>query len=360
MVYGLHRRQRDRWLVSGAGMGVISKPSFSWSLSRQHVFERCKRQYWYRYYGYWHGGPETFPEDSDRIQLLKQRTSTAEWLDRSVHRAIADYLVGDESPELVQANMEQCMRDEFAASASRRFREPGQATSFGLLVHELESSDAEPLLEASIDQAMWALQGFFALGLRRWLHYAKKKHGYILIDHPMGPSFDHNLKVKVPEIGWVRTLFVAVPDFAVIEPGGQACLLDWRTGILPVTGEIDDTRYDLAVQSLWLTLELKRQGWRLADAADDPGLLEVRYVNAQTAYLPTGASYGALLPASALPEVAQKVCASIGSMIALCTEVESERDVARTWVPYDACDPVSQAPACRGCAFATICDGAVS
>ena len=44
---------------------------FSWSKSRDEIFQTCPRQYYFNYYGYWGGWQKDAPERIRQIYLLK-------------------------------------------------------------------------------------------------------------------------------------------------------------------------------------------------------------------------------------------------------------------------------------------------
>jgi len=48
------------------------KNEFSWSISRDRVFQTCPRQYYFNYYGYWGGWETDAPERTRQIYVLKQ------------------------------------------------------------------------------------------------------------------------------------------------------------------------------------------------------------------------------------------------------------------------------------------------
>ena len=61
---------------------------FSWSKSRNGVFDECKRRYFYQYYGSWGGWDATAPAEVRRLYVLKQLASRQMWAGRVVHDAI--------------------------------------------------------------------------------------------------------------------------------------------------------------------------------------------------------------------------------------------------------------------------------
>ena len=48
------------------------KNEFSWSISRDRVFQTCPRQYYFNYYGYWDGWETGAPAKTRQIYILKQ------------------------------------------------------------------------------------------------------------------------------------------------------------------------------------------------------------------------------------------------------------------------------------------------
>ena len=51
-------------------MASVLKNDFSWSLQRFTMFERCKREYFYHYYGSWEGWNENAEERQEVTQVL--------------------------------------------------------------------------------------------------------------------------------------------------------------------------------------------------------------------------------------------------------------------------------------------------
>ena len=63
---------------------------FSWSRSRDHTFQECRRKYFYHYYGAWGGWDASAPPEVRRLYVLKQLASRQQWAGRTVHDAIED------------------------------------------------------------------------------------------------------------------------------------------------------------------------------------------------------------------------------------------------------------------------------
>src|SRR5687767_6170236 len=61
---------------------------FSWSRSRDHAFQECRRKYFYHYYGAWGGWEAGAAEEVRRLYILKQLASRQQWGGRVVHDAL--------------------------------------------------------------------------------------------------------------------------------------------------------------------------------------------------------------------------------------------------------------------------------
>ena len=55
------------------------KNEFSWSISRDRVFQTCPRQYYFNYYGYWGGWEINAPQRVKQIYVLKQLKNRYMW-----------------------------------------------------------------------------------------------------------------------------------------------------------------------------------------------------------------------------------------------------------------------------------------
>ncbi|MCF7875796.1 PD-(D/E)XK nuclease family protein, partial [Candidatus Bipolaricaulota bacterium] len=65
------------------------KNTFSWSNSRLQAFQRCKRKYYFQYYGFWGGWEEDASERVQTIYLLKKLKNRHMWKGTIIHEAIA-------------------------------------------------------------------------------------------------------------------------------------------------------------------------------------------------------------------------------------------------------------------------------
>lgn len=99
------------------------KNEFSWSNSRNSLFEECKRKYYYQYYGFWGGWSKVKADKVTRtLYVLKHLQNRWLWKGTAVHNEIAKILkqlvsTGNLTPiETSLARVTDLMRDEFRFS----------------------------------------------------------------------------------------------------------------------------------------------------------------------------------------------------------------------------------------------------
>jgi len=101
---------------------------FSWSKSRDEVFQTCPRQYYFNYYAYWGGWDRNAPERIRQIYSLKQLKNRYMWAGGKVHSCIKHTLrnlqrgisVLDVN-DIVSLTINQ-MREDFRSSREGRYR----------------------------------------------------------------------------------------------------------------------------------------------------------------------------------------------------------------------------------------------
>lgn len=64
----------------------------TWSVSRDRLFQTCRRAYWYTYYGSWGGWETNAPPRVRQLYILKNMTNLAMWGGSIVHDVIAEAL----------------------------------------------------------------------------------------------------------------------------------------------------------------------------------------------------------------------------------------------------------------------------
>lgn len=72
---------------------MMQRPPFSWSKSRKEIFDKCQRQYWYQYYGYWNGWSIKSSLDTRAIYFLRNLVPLDAIVGVIVHEIIKDFLL---------------------------------------------------------------------------------------------------------------------------------------------------------------------------------------------------------------------------------------------------------------------------
>jgi hypothetical protein len=122
---------------------------FSWSKSRDEIFQICPRQHYFNYYGYWGGWEKGAPERIKQIYLLKNLKNRFMWAGEKVHDCIKHTLknlhrgISILKPDdIVSITLNQ-MRDEFRSSKERRYHQYPKTCALFEHEYEVEIDDAK-------------------------------------------------------------------------------------------------------------------------------------------------------------------------------------------------------------------------
>jgi CRISPR/Cas system-associated exonuclease Cas4 (RecB family) len=103
------------------------KNEFSWSVTRDRVFQTCPRQYYFNYYGYWDGWEIEAPERTRQIYILKNLKNRYMWTGSKVHDCIKHTLTNLQRgisvldvDQIISITLNQ-MRKEFRSSREKRY-----------------------------------------------------------------------------------------------------------------------------------------------------------------------------------------------------------------------------------------------
>jgi hypothetical protein len=192
---------------------------FSWSRSRDGVFQECKRRYYYQYYGAWGGWAADAPDDVRRLYILKQLASRQMWAGRIVHDAIEMALNvfrqgGDVPVEPFIRDAIERMRAEFRSSRAARYRE--QPKTLALFEHEYNLDLRDEVWKVLAASVQTCLRNFFGLPLLTEIRRTPPEHW----------SVEHWSKTFVFE----GTPMWSAPDFGYWTQDGRLALVDWKTG----------------------------------------------------------------------------------------------------------------------------------
>jgi hypothetical protein len=192
---------------------------FSWSRSRDGVFQECKRRYFYQYYGAWGGWASDAPADVRRLYVLKQLASRQMWAGRIVHDAVELALNvfregGDLPVEPFVRDAVARMRAEWRGSKAGHYHQSPKLTA--LFEHEYRVDLRDEVWRTLALSVQTCLRNFFRLPLLAEIRKTSSAHW----------SVEHWSKSFVFE----GTPVWSAPDFGYWTPEGRLALVDWKTG----------------------------------------------------------------------------------------------------------------------------------
>jgi hypothetical protein len=192
---------------------------FSWSRSRNNVFEECKRRYFYHYYGSWGGWEAGVAEEIRRLYILKQLATRQMWGGRVVHDAIemALHIFGagrDVPVEPFIADAVERMRGDWRSSRAGRYKDSPK--TLALYEHEYAIDLKPEAWQALSRNVTSCLRNFFRLPLLAEIRKTAPEHW----------SIEHWTKV----LDFEGTPIWIAPDFGFWTEAGRLALIDWKTG----------------------------------------------------------------------------------------------------------------------------------
>lgn len=209
---------------------------FSWSKTRDGIFNKCNRMYYFKYYGSW-GGWEDFADDRTReIYMLSKLKTRQMWAGEKVHNCIGALIkqimwgverIGIE--KVVEKTVDE-MRKEFLNSKRRNYLK--KPKSFGLFEHEYDIEVVDSEWKANTDLVVECLKTFFNSNVFNII-YNLSKESYLEVENLATFNLhDINVYVKL--------------DFAYLE-NSEIVIYDWKTGKL----EEDKHKLQLSCYSLY-------------------------------------------------------------------------------------------------------------
>jgi CRISPR/Cas system-associated exonuclease Cas4 (RecB family) len=196
------------------------KNEFSWSISRDRLFQTCPRQYYFNYYGYWGGWDLNAPERTRQIYILKQLQNRHMWVGEKVHDCIKHTLTNLQRgisvldvDQILDITLSQ-MREDFRSSREKRYH--ARPKSCALFEHEYTVPISDDDWKKTTDNMEQCLRNFYAsetfsmlkeLPRNMWLEVEDFSSFYL-----------NNTKV------W------AVLDCSFRTEDGGVTIIDWKTG----------------------------------------------------------------------------------------------------------------------------------
>jgi hypothetical protein len=192
---------------------------FSWSRTRDNVFQECRRRYYYQYYGAWGGWDADADPAVRRLYILKQLATRQMWAGRLVHEAIERSLLalrdghGLSESSLVEATVRQ-MREEWRGSRAGVYRQAPKRPS--LFEHEYGVAIRDGEWQALRDHVMRCLRNFHRLP--------------VLAEIKRTPTDRWIFIEDIGSFPFEGTRVFTAPDFGYWNQADRLQLLDWKTG----------------------------------------------------------------------------------------------------------------------------------
>jgi CRISPR/Cas system-associated exonuclease Cas4 (RecB family) len=196
------------------------KNEFSWSISRDRIFQTCPRQYYFNYYGYWGGWETGAPERTRQIYILKQLQNRYMWAGAKVHDCINHTLTNLQRgisvldvDQIVDITLNQ-MREEFRSSREKRYLTHPKTCA--LFEHEYEVPISDADWKKTADNMELCLRNFYTSETFSMLKELPKQMWLGVEDFS---SFHLN-----------NTKIWAVLDCSFRNDDAGITIIDWKTG----------------------------------------------------------------------------------------------------------------------------------
>ena len=196
------------------------KNEFSWSISRDRIFQTCPRQYYFNYYGYWGGWENDAPPRNRQIYILKQLQNRYMWAGAKVHDCINHTLTNLQRgisvldvDQIVEITLNQ-MREEFRLSREKRYLTHPKTCA--LFEHEYEVPILDADWKKTADNVEACLRNFYSSETFEMLKSLPQQMWLEVEDFS---SFHLN-----------NTKIWAVLDCSFRTEDGGITIIDWKTG----------------------------------------------------------------------------------------------------------------------------------
>jgi hypothetical protein len=226
--------------------GLVNE--FSWSRSRDNLFQECRRKYFYHYYGAWGGWEPDAPDEARRLYVLKQLSSRQQWAGKTVHEAVEWALralfEGRELPEswLVDETVKRMRREWKASNDKQYWQSPKSAALFE---HEYGVAVRPEEWQLLRDHVVRCLRNFYRLDLLADIRQTPRER-WIMIEEIRAFDFE-------------GTPVYGAPDFAYWSREERLALVDWKTG----NGDPEESGFQLGIYALYAKEVLKVEPQRV-------------------------------------------------------------------------------------------------
>lgn len=198
---------------------VDFKNEFSWSKSRDGLFNECKRKYYFNHYGCWGGWDPTAPERIRELYILKNLSTRQIWIGQVVHDIIKYYLTKLKSGEDVISShlifkLKKRLKEDFECSETGIYKKFPKKC--GLVEHEYKMLISKDEWDELFKYAEKCIMNFYNSDILKEIKREDIDKWLFLEDFL---SFDFE-GTKV---------YLSI-DFAIKDKDNRVVLYDWKTG----------------------------------------------------------------------------------------------------------------------------------
>ncbi len=298
-------------------------PQWSWSFSRQQMFEACRRRYYYNYYASHNGWEFGAAEEAAAAYRLKKLTNIYMVLGEAVHqsaeRLIEKAAAGEELPNAaeVEASLRRELRRVWLASRNQRqlfLQRPGRQP----MLHEFYygGGPTEEAVARINERLPLVSEALVSSPLWRELKTPASR----VISVEKFDTFD-----------LAGTPVYAVPDLIYQDGAGLWVIADWKSG-----EQVEDNRAQVALYALYAH---KKHG------------VPVEQILARLEYLSLGESVEMTFSQTDLEEVKKEALAGMAQMQSLLGDRELNAALPRENFPL-----TTARWQCAGCNFYELCE----
>jgi hypothetical protein len=266
---------------------------FSWSKTRDEIFQTCPRQYYFSYYGHWKGWEKDAPERTKRIYILKNLKNRHMWAGEKVHECIKHTLKNLQRgipildmDRILSITLNR-MRDDFRSSREKRYLVHPKTCA--LFEHEYKVDLEDEEWKTVADNVEQCLRNFYSSDIFSTL--GELPHQNWLEVEDFSSFYLNGTKI------W------AVIDCSFRTEDG-ATIIDWKTG----RGSDRDISLQLACYGMYAV-----ERWRYE--AERVKLIEYNLLTNQTAEFS--------INASEIENAKEYISGSIADMQSLLADVEN-------------------------------------
>src|SRR3989344_9175041 len=195
------------------------KNEFSWSKSRDEVFNECKRKYYFNHYGFWGGWDPASPDKIRELYVLKNLSSRHIWIGQVVHDIIKYCLIQLKAGNGINLShltfrLKKRLKEDFECSESGVYKKLPKKC--GLVEHEYGYLISKDEWDELFKMAEKCIMNFYNSDVLKEIKNTDTSKWLFLEDF-LSFNFEGT------------KVYLSI-DFAIKNGDDQIILYDWKTG----------------------------------------------------------------------------------------------------------------------------------